>query len=113
MAEGVSWEIRGNERETMSPLTLVGGSLDINIGALPAPSDTVYEYGLGLGKHLGFGYFFGRPDSRGRFDVGGLALHLGFGIGFPIYLTITQPERNRPFSNLMEKELFYEKPCRD
>jgi RHS repeat-associated protein len=111
MAEGASWEIGGNDSKTFTPLTLVGGSLDINIGALPAPSDTIYEYGLGLGKHLGLGYFFGRPDSLGRFDIGGLAIHVGFGIGAPFNLTITSPETNRSFSNFAGKELYYDKAC--
>jgi RHS repeat-associated protein len=80
----------GIEQETMTFFNLVGGSFDIYIGALPSPCERSYEVGLGLGRHLGIGYFYGRPDVFGNYQVGGLVLHIGLGVGTPIYFTGTE-----------------------
>jgi RHS repeat-associated protein len=111
VGKGLSKTVGGGQQKTISPLTLVGGSIDISIGVLPGPADTIYEYGLGLGKHLGIGHFFGRQNKEGNFEVGGITFHLGVGLGAPIFFSTTLPDPNRPFSNLMDIELYYDNPC--
>ncbi len=106
MGEGVTITRGGNEQKTISPLTLWGGSIDIYIGIPPDPCDTVYEYGLGLGKHIGAGHVYARPDSEGNYQVQGLVLHIGIGLGSPFFFTETLPDPNRPFRNLMNKKLY-------
>jgi hypothetical protein len=67
-------------------LDLVGASLDLQIGWQP-PSGTDYnEMSIGLGKHLGVGFFYGNPDFWG-YQSGGIALHFGLGLGLPLNIT--------------------------
>jgi len=106
MGEGVTITRARNEQKTISPLTLWGGSIDIYIGIPPDPCDTVYEYGLGLGKHIGAGHVYARPDSEGNYQVQGLVLHIGVGLGSPFFFTETLPDQNRPFSNLINKQSY-------
>ena len=80
----------GVEQKTRN-LDVVGGSLDVQIGFLPTSEDTTVELSVGLGKHGGVGVFFGRPDSNGEMEVGGVALHFGAGLGSPVDVTVTQP----------------------
>jgi len=82
----------GIEQQTLSFVNLIGVSFDIHIGCLPTARDAVGEIGFGLGDYLGLGFFFARPDSMGGFDVGGLVLHLGIGVGSPVHLSATMPE---------------------
>ena len=81
------------------------------IGILPSPRDNVYEYGLGIGKHLGIGHFYGNPDVKGDYQVGGLAIHFGLGFGSPFFISETLPDPNRPFSNFSVLELYYNNDC--
>ena len=82
--------------------------LDIYIGSLPSRRDLVYSYGLGISKHLGISHFYGRPDSRGRYEVGGLTIHMGVDFGAPFFASQTFPDSNIIFSNLSDKELSFE-----
>jgi len=71
---------------------LGGGSIGLSIGILPSSNDIVSEIGLGLGKYLSIGYFFGDPDHSGNMQVGGLVFNFGIGIGTPVYISGTFPE---------------------
>jgi RHS repeat-associated protein len=102
----------GIEQKTLSPLTLGGTSIDISIGSLPSPKDFVYSYGLGVSKHLGISHFYGRPDPRGRYEVGGLTIHIGVGFGAPFFASQTFPDSNIMFSDLSDKELYFENDSR-
>lgn len=113
MGKGTTTPRGGNEQKTISPLTFFGGSIDIYIGVIPTSKDTVYEHGLGIGKHLGVGHFYARPDLRGNFQAQGLVFHFGMGLGSPVFFSETLPDPNRPFSNLMDKELYFTNPCEE
>jgi len=83
---------KGAEQKTITFFDLGGASIDIQIGWLPSPSDITSEIGFGLGKYLGIGYFFGRPDALGNMEVGGIVFHFGLGVGSPAYISGTFPE---------------------
>jgi hypothetical protein len=49
----------------------------------------------------------------GNYQIGGLALHIGIGLGLPVlYLSQTLPDQNpdRPFSDLSDLDLHYTAP---
>jgi RHS repeat-associated protein len=87
LSAGITLERGGMIRNTLTAFTVGGASLDISIGALPSASDNVLEIGLGLGDYLGIGFFYGRPNSIGNFDIGGLVFHVGIGLGTPVYIS--------------------------
>jgi hypothetical protein len=90
---GDGFEIcEGVEQKTLSFFDLGGGSVNIYIGKVPKPDDLVTEIGLGLGRHIGVGHFFGDPDASGSMQFGGLVFHLGFGIATPVHMSTTFPE---------------------
>ena len=89
--EGTVMNRGGGEQRSYSPLTLVGVSLDIQLGLIPPPTQTTYEYGLGLGSHLGVGYFATEPNAYGNSEYGGVVLHIGPSFGSPIYGSWTDP----------------------
>ena len=91
--QGTTTSTEGVEQETATFFNLVGASLDIYIGRLPSPCDVTGEIGFGLGRHLGAGYFFGRPDAAGDMEVGGLVFHFGIGVGTPAYVGGTFPAK--------------------
>jgi len=91
--QGATTSTEGVEQETVTFFNLVGASLDMYIGSLPNPCDLTGEIGFGLGRHLGAGYFFGRPDAASDMEVGGLVLHFGIGVGTPVYVGGTFPAK--------------------
>ena len=84
----------GEERESWSPLTVAGASIDVKIGVWPSKRDAVYEYGLEIGKHLSIGHFFGRPHELGRYIIGGVAFHIGIGVSTPVFSSKTLPDES-------------------
>ncbi len=82
----------GIEQKTFTIFDLVGASIDINIGILPTDNDLVAEFGFGLGDFLGIGFFFARPNAFGSFDIGGITIHIGLGVGLPVYISGTLPK---------------------
>jgi RHS repeat-associated protein len=98
----------GIEQETSAPLDAVGASVDLAIGMLPTSQDTVYEISFGIGKHLGLGWIYGRPDQMGNFQVGGVVFHFGLGVGSSISFSQTLPDPNRPFRDFSNLELSFE-----
>ena len=98
ISHSVSYGVEGKqmygsvEQQTFTYFSAVQ-SLDVNIGFLPSPKDTVSEIGFGLGRNfLSAGWFFGRPNATGDMQVFGFAFHFGLGLGSPIYLQGTMPE---------------------
>jgi len=82
----------GVEQKTLSAFDLGGGSVNLYLGKLPTSDDVVSEIGLGLGRHLGVGHFFGNPDALGNMQFGGIVLHIGLGIATPVHISGTFPE---------------------
>lgn len=100
---GDGFEInKGNEQKTLSLFDLGGASINLYLGKLPRSKDLVSEIGLGLGRHLGIGYFFGNPDKLGNMQFGGLLIHIGLGIGTPVFISGTFPEGSDPFARQMK-----------
>jgi RHS repeat-associated protein len=89
--EGVVMYPGGVEQKSHSPLTLVGVSLDIAIGSAPPVSETAYERGVGLGKHLGIGIIESEPEPCGKKKYAALVFHLGPGVGSPVFTTKYDP----------------------
>jgi RHS repeat-associated protein len=110
--EGTVMYVGGGEQQSHSPLTLVGVSLDIQVGLIPPLSNGTYEYGVGFGKHLALGYFATEPNASGSSEYGGLVLHIGPGFGSIIYGSWYDPV-NFGISGLVDKELHWTKrdPC--
>jgi RHS repeat-associated protein len=77
----------GNEAKSLSLLTLVGSSIDINLGDQPNADTVSAEIGIGLGSHLGIGFYFFGDDAQ----YGGISIHIGLSIGSPIYISATIP----------------------
>jgi hypothetical protein len=75
-------------------LDLVGGSLDLQIGSLLPSGMDSGEMSLGLGRHLGLGFFYGNPDLWG-YQSGGIVFHFGLGLGLPINFTHTNGETSK------------------
>jgi len=97
----------GIEQETMTFFNLVGESFDIYVGKLPSPCERSYELGF-VGRHLGIGYFYSRPDVFGDYQDFGLVFHFGIGINtpIPIYATETAPANlglHTPTDTYLEK----------
>ena len=109
MGEGTTLS-NGIEQETISPLDLMTASVDLSFGWLPTPRDRVNEMTIGIGKHIGLGWFYGRPDELGNYQVGGLVFHFGLGLGSPFSFSEIEPDPNRPFSDFSNLELYYECP---
>jgi RHS repeat-associated protein len=82
---GTQTSIGGDERTTVSAIDLVGSSLDIQLGDQPAKQDVVGEFGIGLGEHLGIGFYCFEASSVGC-SKGGAVMHLGIGLGSPVYI---------------------------
>lgn len=94
-------------QQTATFYNLVGSSFNINIGWLPSSRDLISKIGIGLGDYLGIGYFFGKPNSRGDFEVGGISINIGIGLGTPIYIGATYP-LDSPIRNIPIDNLYYE-----
>jgi len=91
---GTVYYLNGLEQGTLSPTTLFGMSLDLQLGWIPPLEKPASEYGVGLGKHLGVGQFMAEPRPGGGFDYSGIALHLGVGLPTTptgIYITGYEP----------------------
>lgn len=89
--EGAVWHPGGIEQKSHTVGTFLGISLDIQLGSIPPLDKRTVEWGLGLGKHLGAGQYVSEPKPCGGYEYSGLALHIGLGIGLPIYSTTYDP----------------------
>jgi RHS repeat-associated protein len=90
---GEGFEIcEGIEQKTLTFFDLGGASINLYLGILPSSEDLASEIGLGLGKYLGIGHFFGNPDAVGNMQFGGIVFHFGLGVGTPVYISGTFPE---------------------
>jgi hypothetical protein len=81
----------GTEQRSHSPLTLVGISLDIQLGWIPPMREGSYETGIGLGKHTSVGLVKSDPTPCGKTKYGAVAFHFGVGFGAPITFTKYDP----------------------
>ena len=49
-------------------------------------NEVVAEIGFGLGEYLGVGFYFYGLDAFGDPQYGGIVVHLGIGLGSPVYV---------------------------
>lgn len=91
---GESYGSDGDIRDTTTLYDLGGFSCNFSFGEQPLPNDTTSEFGIGIGDYMGIGFEYWN-DSSEPIQRGALNVHVGIGLGTPIYYSRTEASKTQ------------------